>query len=150
MSQRLRRLFTNDQQPPVGERIDLVNRDGVRIVWSGKRWVEAEDEHDDQSYDAWPPRDHSGPWFEEHKLTVRLPAPDAEGKFFIPEDQGFSATPSVGIGGEFLVVQDGGSLAVGPPAFYRNKALALLAACQEAEAMQAEQVQRESRDSDSR
>ena len=60
------RVFNDDEEPPFGERIDMVNRDGQRIVWNGKRWAEREYAHDPQMYEAWPPHRwlSDGPWFE--------------------------------------------------------------------------------------
>lgn len=59
-----RRRFTARQEPPLGERIALVNPEGTRITWTGKRWCERGYERDLQVHDSWPPRDYDGPWWE--------------------------------------------------------------------------------------
>jgi hypothetical protein len=60
------RVFIDDEEPPFGERIEMVNEAGLRIVWTGKRWAEREYVHDIQMHEAWPPsnQNYEGPWVE--------------------------------------------------------------------------------------
>lgn len=57
------RIFTEDEEPPLGERIDMkAAKTGEHFTWTGKRW-HYRDESDPQLHEAWPP-DVKGPYFE--------------------------------------------------------------------------------------
>lgn len=57
------RTFTEEESPPVGERIELLTESGYPLTWTGKRWHWGRGTVDLQLHDAWPP-DAPGPYFE--------------------------------------------------------------------------------------
>lgn len=60
------RTFTDDDEPPFGERITMRNPEGIEVVWNGKRWFERDYERSLSMHEAWPPSNQSyeGPWVE--------------------------------------------------------------------------------------
>jgi hypothetical protein len=56
------RVFTEDAEPPIGERITMTTSAGDVLTWTGKRWHWG-DSADLQLHDAWPP-DVEGPYTE--------------------------------------------------------------------------------------
>lgn len=59
------RYFTNDEEPPFGEHIELVDAYGTRLTWNGKRWYNPEEGGSLQTQECWPPYDYGdGPWKE--------------------------------------------------------------------------------------
>lgn len=59
------RTFTEDEEPPCGERINLMCTDGYRLAWDGKRWYDPAQGDHISLREAWPPWDYGpGPWFE--------------------------------------------------------------------------------------
>lgn len=51
-----RRMYTLEQEPPLGERVTLVNGHGAIVVWTGRRWHDPWDANGSlQTQDAWPP-----------------------------------------------------------------------------------------------
>lgn len=63
------RFFTLRESPPLGERIDLYDPQGYRIVWTGKRWYDPQDSDGSlQGQEAWPP-DGDGPWVDRAPIT---------------------------------------------------------------------------------
>jgi hypothetical protein len=57
------RVFTEDAEPPFGERITMTTLAGDVLTWTGKRWHWDTGHADLQLHDAWPP-DVEGPYAE--------------------------------------------------------------------------------------
>lgn len=58
------RVFTNDVEPPQGERIRMMTHGHEVLAWNGKRWHwEGASDGSLQNQEAWPP-DDPGPYFE--------------------------------------------------------------------------------------
>jgi hypothetical protein len=66
------RIFTLRDSPPLGERIELWDPQGYRIVWTGKRWYDPQDSDGSfQTQEAWPP-DGDGPWVDRPKAPLLI------------------------------------------------------------------------------
>lgn len=57
------RTFTEDAEPPFGERIYMQDPDGWQFTWTGKRWHAGWGEAHLCYHEAWPP-DCDGPFVE--------------------------------------------------------------------------------------
>lgn len=52
------RCFTEDNEPPAGEKVLLENVHGQRIRWNGKRWHDDADDGSLGTQECWPPYDY--------------------------------------------------------------------------------------------